>query len=298
MIDDSSCSAIWQRSAQPVWGTAPHSTFWIALEEPGAWGARALTESHLDPVLGTSIEQLCADHGGRASLIRRPGRHPWHPGSRSVLVATGLATGAPRLWQGQVASAHEVLDLPWTSLAGEVSELAGFAPAPPQLLVCTNGTRDVCCALLGRPLAVSADAIRPGQVWESSHLHGHRFSPTVLVLPAGYSLGHFPEVMTGPVLDAAKRGELASGVVGGLRGRLGLVPAAQVVDAQLRASTGESGLAPWHLVVTEVDADAWDVTSTVSGHLHVHRVTRTSGPDERPLSCGKASEPVVRWTIG
>ena len=53
------------------------------------------------------------------------------------------------------------------------------------LLVCTNGKRDECCALLGRPIAQRCAPGAPGRVWESNHLGGHRFAPTVTLLPHG-----------------------------------------------------------------------------------------------------------------
>ena len=55
--------------------------------------------------------------------------------------------------------------------------------------MCTNGRRDRCCALLGRPLAAEIVAAGHSEVWEVTHLGGHRFSPTMLVLPHGYAYG-------------------------------------------------------------------------------------------------------------
>ncbi|HSN43580.1 MAG TPA: sucrase ferredoxin [Propionibacteriaceae bacterium] len=297
MVDGSgACSVLWRNASEAVWGTAPVALFWVALEAPGPWGAKAFTESRMEPSVGASIERRCADHGGRASLIRRPGRHPERAGERTVLIATGLATDAPRLWQGSVDSPQEVLSLPWEALAGDVPHLPGFDPAPPQLLVCTNGSRDACCALLGRGIAERGDGQRPGQVWEASHLAGHRFAPTALVLPAGYSLGYLDASVIVPVLDSAVRHELPW-TVPGLRGRVGLPEPAQVVDCHLRATRRASGLALWCIDVVSVSPDAWDVTAVIDGVSIVHRVTRSTGPDARPVSCGKAAEPVVRWTL-
>jgi hypothetical protein len=52
------------------------------------------------------------------------------------------------------------------------------------VLVCSHGKRDVCCGSLGTVLArgVSIDGVR---VWRTSHLGGHRFAPTAVVLPEG-----------------------------------------------------------------------------------------------------------------
>ncbi len=53
----------------------------------------------------------------------------------------------------------------------------------PLALVCTNGKRDRCCALLGRPLAAELASSGVEGVWEVTHLGGHRFSPPCSCCP-------------------------------------------------------------------------------------------------------------------
>ena len=90
------CSAQWLRDDLPAWVTASRANFWIALEQPGPWGAKALTESHLDPDLGRHLETTCSQSGGRAVLIRHFGRHvDTGEGPFQVFIAGGLAAGTP-----------------------------------------------------------------------------------------------------------------------------------------------------------------------------------------------------------
>jgi uncharacterized tellurite resistance protein B-like protein len=68
---------------------------------------------------------------------------------------------------------------------GQVACFASPASAPerlasPLLLVCTHGSRDRCCGSLGVPLAQGLK----GEVWQVSHLGGHRFAPTLWELPS------------------------------------------------------------------------------------------------------------------
>ncbi|MDH3707206.1 MAG: hypothetical protein OES57_14145 [Acidimicrobiia bacterium] len=60
-------------------------------------------------------------------------------------------------------------------------------PAPARLvLVCAHGSRDQCCGTDGTRLAAQLGQARPGLAVErTSHLGGHRFSPTALTLPDG-----------------------------------------------------------------------------------------------------------------
>jgi hypothetical protein len=55
------------------------------------------------------------------------------------------------------------------------------------VLVCTHGTRDSCCGRRGASLAASlAAGFRAGEnLWRTSHMGGHRFAPTFMVLPEG-----------------------------------------------------------------------------------------------------------------
>jgi hypothetical protein len=92
------------------------------------------------------------------------------------------------------------------SLAGEsltdtvaalISAAASDAPsrlASPavDVLVCSHGTRDSCCGRRGAQLAVQLAAAAPlgtATLWRTSHMGGHRFAPTFLVLPEGTSWG-------------------------------------------------------------------------------------------------------------
>lgn len=83
------------------------------------------------------------------------------------------------------------------------------------MLVCTHGTHDACCALFGYPLYW---ALRKGhggggpvRVWRASHFGGHRFAPTLIDLPAG----HYWAFLTPETLDPLV---LRSGDPAALRG--------------------------------------------------------------------------------
>ncbi|NNE73033.1 MAG: hypothetical protein HKN26_05165 [Acidimicrobiales bacterium] len=54
------------------------------------------------------------------------------------------------------------------------------------LLVCTQGTHDICCGSFGTRLAVEATAaFGDVEVFRVSHTGGHRFAPTAMTLPDG-----------------------------------------------------------------------------------------------------------------
>lgn len=84
---------------------------------------------------------------------------------------------------------HRPADLPAffddlaTTHPGELSNEAGPETA---VLICTQGSHDVCCGSEGTKLAKQADLLLPDvTTFRVSHTGGHRFSPTALTFPDG-----------------------------------------------------------------------------------------------------------------
>ncbi len=303
-MTDHSCSVLSAAVHEPTAGTSPHALAWLALEQNGPWGARAFTQSHLDPDVGRAVEDTATRFDVRPCLVRRPGRHadPHVPGEpRRVLVGY---TWPGRTWllEGTVDDPAELVGLDWAALRdGDLEGVRRTLPASrptdrPHLLVCTNGKRDLCCAVKGRPVALAAAAAFPAQVWEVTHTSGHRFAPTAVLLPAGTLHGRLDEAAAVEVLRAAGRGTT---VVEGGRGRSTWPVAAQAAELAVREAEAVLGLDA--LVVTSCE-DAGDGSWTVAvGHgdgrrwrVTVH--TRASDA-QRPESCGKALKP-VSWLVG
>jgi hypothetical protein len=311
------CSVQWDRDGTSAYGTAATARFFVVVEQPGPWGRDAARESHLDRDLGAELDARTTHAGGRFMLIRRPGGHPAHDGPRRVLLAHAGARPADAwLLSGEVDDIGSLLGLDWGALArGSRSlvqaSLPGSAAAEPTLLVCTNGRRDVCCAVRGRPLAAHAARLAPGRVWEVSHTGGHRFAPTAVLLPWGQTLARLDDQAAERVLGASDTGHLPTELVGPLhdRGRSGVPGPAQCAESHVRAETGETRLAAlWadDPVATADTADTADTATTapqgsgwevIVNHTDGRRwrvgVTRVPVDRSRPESCGKKAVDVL-----
>jgi hypothetical protein len=286
-------------------GSAPHAVGWLALEQSGPWGPKAFTDSHLDPAVGRAVEQAAAAHDVRPALVRRPGRHADDHAqagkdARRVLAAHTVP-GRSWLLEGTVADPEEVLGLDWAALRdGDRDAVRRSLPTLVEsdrthLLVCTNGTRDLCCAAKGRPVALGVAALQPDRVWEVTHTSGHRFAPTAVLLPAGTLHGRLDVAAAEELLHAADRGET---VVAGSRGRSTWPAAGQVAELAVRERTGEGGLDALSVVsVTATGDHSWDVTvaQVDGGHWTVAVTSEETGVD-RAESCGKALVVMRRWT--
>jgi hypothetical protein len=260
---------------------------WVVVEQPGPWGAKAPTQSHLNPVFGGAFDQECKKVDVRFGLIRSPGRHSDAvERSRQVFVAS-TRPGLTWLLGGCVTDPTDLagLDLDAVSRgdrATVIASLPALAPVEsPIALVCTNGKRDECCALLGRPLVAGLAEIAPGRIWEANHLGGHRFAPTATFLPAGVMHGHLTTETAVTVLEAAGRGET---VLTGLRGRSTWSKRGQVAEIAVRRLIGELDLDA--LSVAGEDADAV-VVRHADGRSWTVPVTSAPADPPRPDSCGK-----------
>lgn len=297
------CSALTALAGEPLAGSAADARGWVALEQPGAWGAKAFKDSGLDPAVGNALDSAASKHGLRAALVRRPGRAVGaagatdapSPTARRVLVAHSLP-GRTWLLAGWVEDAAEVLALDVAAVsAGDreaaLASLPGLAVEPePQLLVCANGKRDACCAIVGRPVAAAAALTHPGRVWETTHIGGHRFAPTAVVLPSGWTFGRLTAETAGATLDAVTAGTVD---LDAARGRSTWPGPGQVAELAVRQRVDARGVDDVVRVVRG-DGDVrgrWVVTLHDGSSWQVDVERRATGA-VRPESCGKKDAPV------
>jgi hypothetical protein len=299
-----SCSEGSLDASEPLAGTTPEAVAWVALEQNGPWGPRALTDSHLDPRTGRALEDMSARHGVRPCLVRRPGRHADEHAAREPVRRVLVAYTYPgRAWllEGSVEAPEAVLDLDWAALrAGDQQavrrSLPSLLPAGrPALLVCTNGRRDVCCAVAGRPVAMGAAALRPEQVWEVTHTSGHRFAPTAALLPAGTLHGRLDVHAAVELLDAAARGIT---VLEGSRGRSTWPAPAQAAELAVRAEHDVLGLDALEVVGHQSSGERSWTTALRHGDGRCWRVQVRAQESGllRSESCGKPLKPMTWFT--
>ncbi|MFD3578834.1 sucrase ferredoxin [Streptomyces sp. NPDC058644] len=293
----STCATASRDLDEPLAGTAATARTWLLLEQPGPWGAKALTSSHLDPEVGHALEAAAEGTGVRVALIRRPGRHAdsHAPARRRVYVAH---TAPGNTWlRGHVTDRpEELLDLDFAALgAGDHGGFGTPHTGAPLALVCTNGKRDRCCALLGRPLAAALTASGEQGAWEVTHLGGHRFSPTLLVLPYGYAYGRSGQAAVKEILEGVRTGRV---VTEGCRGSSAWDRPGQAAELAVRTATGEDAAGALSVVRTDGTAPRWEVTvAHVDGRHWCVTVAQGASLPPRPESCGAASAAPARMDV-
>lgn len=285
----STCTTLSRELAEPMAATAATAATWLLLEQNGPWGAKALAESHLDTAVGRALEAAAEGTGVRVALIRRPGRHAdCLPAAGHEVIVAHTVPGRGWVRRAAVADPAELLALDFAALgAGDHGGFGADHVGGPVALVCTNGRRDRCCALLGRPLAAQLVSAGHSEVWEVTHLGGHRFSPTMLVLPSGYAYGRLTPESAKEVLAATAAGHV---VPEWSRGCSGWDRPGQAAEHAVRLAIGETRVDALSLVQREAGAGRWlvDVRHVDGRGWEVEVVAGVSEP-ARPESCGKAA---------
>jgi hypothetical protein len=158
-------------------------------------------------------------------------------------------------------------------------------PIPPvenpsrDLLICTHGSRDQCCAKFGNSLyrqalktvaKVSPNHIR---VWQASHIGGHRFAPTAIDFPEARYYGYLDEASLNSILTHTGDIQCMSTVYRGF----GILPwAAQVLEKELLLKHG------WDWFDYKVIAE---VTEQDEDELFNHVQLRFKTPDGDQRLC-------------
>ena len=284
------CSLAYREAGLPIVGSAPvDMTGWLMFEHPGPWPRKGLPDD-VAPELRDYLDGIPE----RVQMIRPvAGRD-----RLSCRVYLSLGFGPLAVLDlddpDELLGYTEAIDA--ARAAGEQVP-AGFAATTDRpLLVCTHGRRDVCCAQWGRPAAVALAQAYPDQVWETTHLGGHRFAVNMVTPPSPFYFGQLTAGHIVEVAEAVLAGQVPEQL---LRGRAGVPPQAQAAEQYIRHEHGLTTAADATVRSVQpaaggaAGADVVDVTVDSAAGAFVVTVQGVDGP-MLPSSCG--AEPVAQRT--
>jgi hypothetical protein len=208
------------------------SRAWLLVEHPGPWPHEAAEAAQPAP-LGDLV-RAAAELGIRVQMIRRPGRR--RVGDVRTVFVGWTAGRAPWLRIGSVSAIAPGLgERDLKELAAGATPSFGAATGEPVFLVCTHGKRSACCARFGAPLAQALATRHRGQVWETTHVGGHRFAANLVILPHGLYYGPVGVDAATAAIGAYQRGAVAPGRY---RGRAGQPKPVQEAEYARLAGAG------------------------------------------------------------
>jgi hypothetical protein len=164
------------------------------------------------------------------------------------------------------------------------------------ILICTHGIHDQCCAKYGLPFyrqaiaTVSALKLDHIRIWQASHFGGHRFAPTAIDLPDGRYYGALDEASFRAILTRMGRIQAVSPVYRGW----GILPTTlQVLERELMLHYGWE----WftykisHTILGQSETLDWIHAELCFEHLDgsIYRYQAELVQDDRKTLCLKGS---------
>lgn len=232
------CAALTRALGGEPAGTAGHMSSWLLIEQAGAWGPDAAENVLAEAFPGRRLDDV-RRAGLRPLLIRKPGRHARVTDAERTVYVAGARPGNRWLERLTISGLDELADLDLDAVAagrgGHGEPVSG-----PLFLVCTHGSKDMCCAVFGRPVAAGLARSHPGRVWEVSHVGGDRWAGNLLTVPDGYLHGGLTAAEAAVAAKEALNGHVC---LEHLRGRTSVESQwAQFAEIAVRRRTGLRGL--------------------------------------------------------
>jgi hypothetical protein len=273
MADSDFCSVKCLEAGEPLMATAPRTDVWLALETAGRWGHQALKESDLPDSTKNHIAAFQdAVATTRVVLIKREQPQP----SDGIMCYLAVSQAdPPRLYQFRLPHIEALEDIDLPRVAAGDSAYADHLMNQPVYLVCTHGKRDPCCATFGLPVYLALkDQVT--DVWQCTHLGGHRFAGNLVSLPDGAYYGRLSPQTALAALRDIQQGNIP---LEAYRGRGRFEQPVQAAEALVRERLGERRLSALRLLrVDEPEPDSWMVRfEHDSGSISLRIARRPAG---------------------
>ena len=216
------CSVVSKAAGDDPGGTASAFDAYLGIELAPPWKSNVVESRHFPRGIFEPLEKLLQAGTVVKATALMPDPEYSHPGHTRILYLTRPAGGPFANYEKREYLLPDGELVPFIEALAEPDGLSRFESYRQDtahvrdILVCTHGARDVCCAKFGYPVyeTLRHEYAEPDKlhVWRTSHIGGHRFAPTLIDFPEGRYWGHLepqaePEVLenlvrrTGPVSE-------------------------------------------------------------------------------------------------
>ena len=260
------CSTTSQTVSEPLFGTAPRTDYWILVEYNRPPGAKAVQESTLpENIKAFLTESAGALPNSRLLLIKQ---QPTQSDGSIHLFLGRSSDHDPALYRFTFGSYEDILSVPIVSILTSSSDEEESRRIPSMYLVCTNGKRDICCARWGIPVYNAFQQFPGVNVWQASHVGGHRFAPNVITLPDGIYYGRVSPEDVSEIIRTDQNKEID---LKHYRGRACYPAPAQAAEYFLRRESGQLRINYYSMIsINEGEANTWVIDFRIqqSGNLY------------------------------
>ncbi|WNZ26318.1 sucrase ferredoxin [Leptolyngbya sp. NK1-12] len=192
------CAEASRQANEDIIGSGtPYATY-VLIEYPMPWAFEAMDSAAVPQNLRDLEQAVRQAKLSVRFLLIAPQQRKQTPQTKLIIYQQEHQpfVGGYRRSEWDVDQIEQVADIVKRYLAGEVNLTGSLQDKIQDILVCTHGMHDQCCAKYGLPFYRQALATvselkldSSVRVWKTSHFGGHRFAPTAIVLPDGRYYG-------------------------------------------------------------------------------------------------------------
>ncbi|MEC4818931.1 MAG: sucrase ferredoxin [Scytonema sp. PMC 1069.18] len=189
------CSDNSRQSGEEIIGSATNYQTYILVECPPPWTSEAFSSRWVPENLQMLVKQIKKDKLPIVVLLIA--NNSSHKAEKTNLLIyqrkEGLSQGYHKQ-EFQLENIEQAATIIKKWLRGGFCDRIETSPIR-DILICTHGSHDRCCARYGNPFFFHAIAsvanlgLDNVRIWKSSHFGGHRFAPTAIDFPEGRYYG-------------------------------------------------------------------------------------------------------------
>lgn len=218
-------------------GCAVNHQIYVLVECPPPWSASAFASKFVPANLRALIEEgKKAELPVKPLLISSDNLKQEHYTKVLIFRKQDGISARYSKQEFQVSTINDVAPLVKDCLAGNHPSDESAEAQTRDILVCTHGSNDKCCAKYGHPFyrqalaTVSGLSVNHVRIWQASHIGGHRFAPTAIDFPDGRYYGRLDQESFTAILTRTGDIKCLNNVYRGW----GILPwAAQVLEREL-----------------------------------------------------------------
>ena len=296
-VDFTFCSLVSRSLGEETYGTATHTDLYLLLEYSGPWEAKAFEESMLSEAVKAHINAALEAIPNAKILFIKSG--PGLMEDQINFYIIHVAGKPPVQYLFQVEDYEQLLEIDIPSVLKQPEQYRDRILSDLLFTVCTNGRRDPCCAKYGLPTYLEFSEQSGLNVWQSTHVGGHRFAPNVFVFPYGILHGRLMPEEVRSFVEGYRQGKMN---LEHYRGRTCYPKPAQAAEYFLRKETGELGVEDFRLIKSSsIAEDLWQVTfgdAARKKHYQVQVRRVVSDRQYLPGCRDEVTKPVIDFELG
>jgi hypothetical protein len=211
MMDKFFCADASKCAQEDIIGTGSNYQTYVLVECCLPWASEAFNSKEVPQNLKDLVEEVEHSKQKIRFLLINSDKHKC-ANKRKILIYDNKHEelfGGYEKHEFNADSIDKVAGIVKSYLVGEVPDCETENKQTRDILVCTHGSHDMCCARYGNPFYAQATALvselelNDVRVWKSSHFGGHRMAPTAIDLPNGRYYGNLDRTSFQSILTRA-----------------------------------------------------------------------------------------------